>query len=148
MTTPVARQGRGLSGWVVAFVAGVSAGTAVLLAAVVAVFVAIGEPLRFDGLEATGRVLQGAFCLTWAGSWLWLRWRLQRSATPRTGLQLLFAALAPVGLFAFAVPFPRDPWLVPVLIATAWSKSSGPPAGKAGRRASARSLLRAPMASS
>lgn len=116
MTTPAARAGRGLSGWGVAFVAGLSAGTAVLLGAVVAVIVAIGEPLRFDGLEATGRVLQGAVCLAWAGLWLWLRWRLQRTVAPRTGLQLLFAALALAGLLAFAVPLPTSPWLVPAAV--------------------------------
>jgi Ca-activated chloride channel family protein len=113
MTTPAAEKGRGPSGWVVAFVAGVSAGTALLLGAAVAVFVAIGEPLRFDGLDAIGRVLQGALCLAWAGFWLWLRWRLQRSAARRAGLELLFLALAPAGLLFFAVPLPRDPWLVP-----------------------------------
>lgn len=113
MTTAAVQKGRGLSGWVVAFVAGVSVGTAVLLGAIVSVFVAIGEPLRFDGLAATAWVLQGALGLAWAGFWLWLRWRLQRSATRRRGLELLFAALAPAGLLAFAVPLPSSPWLVP-----------------------------------
>ena len=101
------------SSWDHALVAGGAVAAAVFFGAAVAVFVWIGEPLRFGGLDTVVLALQGAICLAWIAGWLSLRWWLRRGERSR-GLELLALAAAPLGLLAFAAPFPENAWMVPV----------------------------------
>lgn len=110
---------RTISSWDYGIVVGGTLSAAILFGAAVAIFVWLGDPLRFGGLDHAARVLQGTIFLTWTTGWLSLRWWLRRQERARKLLELIALALAPVGLMAFALPFPDDnPWIVPVAVAT------------------------------
>ena len=103
--------------WPLALVVGGAASAALLFGSAVAVFVWVGDPLRFAGLDTAALVLQGALCLAWVAGWLSLRWALRRRARRRAVvLELVAAAVAPAGLLAFVVPLPDSPWLVAVAV--------------------------------
>lgn len=102
------------SSWSFLIVAIVALGVAAFFGAVVAIFVWIGDPLRFGGLEHVTTVLQGAAFLTWGAGWLSLRWWLQRREGRSKGLELLALCLAPLGLLAFLIPLPESRWMVAV----------------------------------
>lgn len=108
-----------ISNWDYGLVVGGTLAAATLFGVAVAIFVWLGDPLRFGGLDHAATVLRGTIFLTWTTGWLSLRWWQRRREKPRKLLELVALALAPVGLMAFALPFPNDnPWIVPVAVAT------------------------------
>ena len=104
----------------IGLVAGGTLAAATLFGAAVAIFVWLGDPLRFGGLDHAATVLSGTIFLVWSVGWLSLRWWLRRQDKSRKALELVALALSPIGLLAFALPFPDDnPWIVPVAVGTA-----------------------------
>lgn len=110
-----ARRGEG---WTLAIVVGGAAFAAALFGVAVAIFVWVGEPLRFAGIETISVALRAAIAFCWAAGLLALRgWLGRRDPEAGPGaVGLLAAAAAPVGLLAFLVPLPDSPWLVPVAV--------------------------------
>ena len=108
---------KGGGSWPALLVLGGSLAAAAVSGLAVAIFVWVGDPLRFEAIDSTALVIRGALCLAWCGSFfsafLWLR----RQERRRAGLELLTMTLAPLGLLSFLVPLPRSVWLVPISVA-------------------------------
>jgi Ca-activated chloride channel family protein len=132
-----ARSGEGRA-WTAGVVAGGAALVSVVFGLAVALFVWLGDPLRFNDVGAASLVLRGAIGLAWAAGWLSLRWRLRRLPDERRARALETAglAVAPLGALALAIPLPDSPWVLPFVVgAVAGLTSLAPLLGFAERRA-------------